>query len=325
MKANSRGAFALATTLVLGLGLAGCGTSGSSGAEPYGMDSASMDLVGQASLDMGAATESLAFSKDGSIGAGEVVSQIIVSGDASIETSDPAKSATAFVEYVKAAGGSIDYSSQSEFESNPYASVTARIPADKFDEVMAGLDQFGKVTNSSVYNQEVGQQVAYLQARIGVLKDSIARLQDLMDQATTVDELIAAETSLTQRQSELDSLTAQLDWLSDQVSMSSLNVNFSTPATATSGFSLAKAWQVFLRSIEVVAYSAVVLVPWLVFAGAIAWAITAVVRGRRRKAKSKVVPPVEVAVLEVAEAATETVEPGETGETVEPGESKPRE
>lgn len=266
------------------------------------MDSAAMEQTAQASLDMAGSAESLYFSKDGGAGVSEVASQIIVSGDASIQTDDPAKQAKAFAEYVKAAGGSIDYSSQSEFDSNPYASVSARIPADKFDEVVAGLDQFGKVTNSSVYNQEVGQQVADLQARIDVLKDSIARLQELMDQATTVEELIAAETSLTQRQSELDSMTAQLDWLSDQVSMSSLNVTFSTPATATSGFSLAKAWQVFLRSIEVVAYSAVVLVPWLVVAGVIAWVVTALVRGRRRKAKvAQIKDSVETLAVETEE------------------------
>lgn len=302
MKANFRGPFALVTTLLLGLGLSGCGASDNSGAEMHLMDNAAVEEAAGTSWDMAASEDSQYFGKDAGGGISAVPSQVIVSGDASIQTDDPAKQATAFIEYVKAAGGNIDYSSLSEYDSNPYASVSARIPSDKFDEVVAGLDQFGKVTNSSIYNQEVGQQVADLQARIDVLKDSISRLQELMDQATSVEELIAAETSLTQRQSELDSMTAQLDWLSDQVSMSSLNVDFSTPATATSGFSLAKAWQVFLRSIEVVAYSAVVLVPWVALAGVIAWVVTRVVRGRRRQAEiAEAKDSVEAVAVEAGE------------------------
>ena len=89
-----------------------------------------------------------------------------------------------------------------------------------------------------------------------------------MDQATSVDELIAAENGLTQRQAELDSLTAQLEWLDSQVSMSTLNVSFSTDVDST-GFSLGKAWQIFLKSLEVVGYALLVALPWLVLAGVI--------------------------------------------------------
>ena len=84
----------------------------------------------------------------------------------------------------------------------------------------------------------------------------------------TVDELIAAENGLTQRQAELDSLTAQLEWLDSQVSMSTLNVSFSTDVDST-GFSLGKAWQIFLKSLEVVGYGLLVALPWLVVAAII--------------------------------------------------------
>ena len=89
-----------------------------------------------------------------------------------------------------------------------------------------------------------------------------------MDQATSVDELIAAENGLTQRQAELDSLTAQLEWLDSQVSMSTLNVSFSTDVDSA-GFSLGKARQIFLKSLEVVGYGLLVALPWLVVAAII--------------------------------------------------------
>ena len=219
----------------------------------------------QAAADMGAVTEQALSAEAGSPA---VNASIIVSGDATVITGNPRDAAAKFTEQVLEVGGRIDWSSTSEYDSQPYASVTARIPADKFDAVLAGLDQFGTVQNSTTFNEDVTQQVTDLDARIKVLEDSITRLQDLMDQATSVDELIAAENGLTQRQAELDSLTAQLEWLDSQVSMSTLNVSFSTDVDST-GFSLGKAWQIFLKSLEVVGYGLLVALPWLVVAAII--------------------------------------------------------
>ncbi len=283
MEKNFRRAAALATVIAIGLGVGGCGSGGTSGADYYPLDPGAMDMASQAEADFGDAE----LYEEVGASASKVESQVIVTGNVSIRTSDPAKQAAAFAEFVKGEGGLIDFSSQSEYDSNPYASVTARIPADKFDTVLAGLDQFGKITDSSVYNQEVGQQVADLQARIGVLEDSIERLKELMAQATSVEDLIAAENGLTQRQSELDSLNAQLSWLSDQVSMSTLDVNFSTAATATTGFSFEKAWQFLIESFELVAYSLIILVPWALVAGAIAWVAVVITRSSKKKRAAK--------------------------------------
>lgn len=49
---------------------------------------------------------------------------------------------------------------------------------------------------------------------------SIERFKQLISAATNTADLIAAETALAERQAELDSLNAQLKYLSDQVEMS---------------------------------------------------------------------------------------------------------
>lgn len=210
---------------------------------------------------------------------GEVDSaHIIVSGDATIVSGDPIEAARRFAAHVVEVGGLVESDSSSEFEGDPSAYVSARIPEDRFQEVMNGLGEFGKVSNSSVNRQDVTSEVLDLDARITVLEDSIARLKELMDQASGVDELIAAETGLTERQAELDSLRSQREWLEDQVAMSSLWVSFTTAQDAP-GFTFAKAWRVFLNSIEVVAYAAIVVLPWAAVIGT----ITAVVVVKRRK------------------------------------------
>ncbi|WP_129587638.1 DUF4349 domain-containing protein [Actinomyces minihominis] len=263
---------------IVSLGVAGCsgGTGYNSSVESMAASDGGMvsaDYAAGSDIEMGAAEDMKP----------QVGSSIIVSGDATVITPDPRGKAAEFSEQVLALGGRIDSSSSSDFQNQPFASVSAAVPAERFDEVLSSLDSLGRVENSSVYNQDVTQQVTDLDARIAVLEDSLDRLKALMEQATTVEELIAAENGLTQRQAELDSLNAQLEWLSGQVEMSNLYVNFSTEVDS-SGFSFEKAWQFILKSFEVIGYALLIALPWVI----LILLITAVVRvilARRRNQK----------------------------------------
>lgn len=273
--------WALVGTLALGLMLSACSTSTGSDsgyAEQSALSMATEDSAGGVEIAEAQAGGSFDSALEGTV----PHPSIIVSGDVTIATGDPAAAAEDFADYVLGMEGRIDSRSTSSFEDSPSASISARVPADRFEEVRAHLDQFGTVTNSNIYSDDVTQQTQDLDARIAALEESITRLQELMEQATTVEELISAEEGLTQRQGELDSLRSQLDWLDDQVQMSSLWVSFVTPSSAP-GFSIAKAWQMFLTSIEVVGYALLVAAPWLVLAGLISWAIVAGRRGAQRK------------------------------------------
>ncbi len=59
-----------------------------------------------------------------------------------------------------------------------------------------------------------------LEARISSLESSISKFRELLASATNVTDLISAESALAERQAELDSLNAQLKYLSQQVDMS---------------------------------------------------------------------------------------------------------
>ena len=76
------------------------------------------------------------------------------------------------------------------------------------------------VESSSISATDVTMQKVDLDARIAALNSSIERFKQLISSATNTSDLIAAETALAERQAELDSLTAQLKYLSEQVDMS---------------------------------------------------------------------------------------------------------
>ena len=100
------------------------------------------------------------------------------------------------------------------------ANLTIRVPSKNLDSALEAFKKLGDVESSSISASDVTMQKVDLDARIAALTTSIDRFRQLISTATNTADLIAAETALAERQAELDSLNAQLKYLSDQVEMS---------------------------------------------------------------------------------------------------------
>ena len=227
----------------------------------------------------------------GDLGDVEVGSHVIVTGRMTILTDKPAEAAKEYAAAIKEIGGYADSEWQYNSGADSQSDVTLRVPADKFDEAVELAEGFGKVQDKNVSREDVSAQVVDLEARKQALQDSLERLTELMGEAQTVSDLLEAENMKTQRQAELDSLVAQLDWYQDQTQMSTLSVTFTKQATVTTGFSWDRAVQMLKESFEFLAYALVVLLPWAVVGTGLAFLIRALVkRGRRRKANAPAKP-----------------------------------
>src|SRR5208283_4237918 len=147
---------------------------------------------------------------------------IVTNGSMQIVVSEPSRAADRLVSAVTDAGGRVDSRSEQSASSSgagsPTVSLVLRIPADKLDEVLADAKQLGTVESMSIGHTDVTSQRIDLDARIAALQTSVNRLMELMGRAGNVADLLAAESSLTQRQAELDSLRAQRAALGDQIS-----------------------------------------------------------------------------------------------------------
>lgn len=211
-------------------------------------------------------------------------SQVITTGSATVRAQEPADAADKFMVQVREEGGRIASSETSMRDEEPRASVTARVPAEKYQTVVDALDDYGEVLAHSTQATDVGQEKVDLEARSQALRASIDRLTGLMGSAESVEDLLAAEEMMTQRQSELDSLTGQLDYLNDQVSMSTLSVTF-TPDVETyrSPNVFQRAWDAFTSSLEATLIVFMGLLPWLLILGAVAAVVWALIRRRRRR------------------------------------------
>ena len=106
------------------------------------------------------------------------------------------------------------------------ATMVLRVPAAKLDAVLGELKTLGTVEHVEITSDDVTSQRVDLDARIKALQTSVDRLLAIMRDAKDPDALIKAESALSERQSELDSLRAQREALGDRIDYSTVNVSF---------------------------------------------------------------------------------------------------
>lgn len=194
---------------------------------------------------------------------------IVKTAYVSMRVEDVGASAARVRELVRARNGLIANEDSQATSESPYASLTVQVPAADLDAFLDDVAGLGTVDSVSVSASDVTAQVVDLDARIGALQASIERMTQLLAEATRIEDLLAIETQLSQRQAELDSLTAQRTWLGEQVALSTVTVSI-TPQTAIAsvdapGFvsGLRSGWAAFTSAIAVAVTGAGFFLPFL--------------------------------------------------------------
>lgn len=239
--------------------------------------------------------------------AATVTQQMVVTGSVTLSTSDPASSQKRLGAAVEALGGTTSQANVSGQGASARAGATYRIPANSYQRLIDSLGTFGTVTDLQTNSEDVGAQVTDLEARIKALRTSIARLGDLMAKATSTSDLLEAESQMTSRQADLDSLTAQRTWLAEQVSMSTLTATFTSDPVRgdPSGSVWQRSWGTFVSGMKDVVVGLIWVAPWLIVlvpALALLWWV-ARARGRRAS-RREVAAGVPEAVPADADPAT---------------------
>ncbi|RKT36676.1 uncharacterized protein DUF4349 [Microbacterium sp. AG1240] len=170
--------------------------------------------------------------------------------------------------------------------------ISVRVPSDQLTDAVEALDARGEVTSSSIARQDVTDQAIDLRARVAASEASVARLTELIGQAQSVADLIAAESALADRQATLNSDRQQLESLENQVSLSTLTVQL-TPVTPTvtadpAGFGdgIVAGWNGLVATLNGIVVAIGFLLPWIAVVGVIAivaWGVTRLVRGARAR------------------------------------------
>lgn len=204
-------------------------------------------------------------------GAGVVEPDVITTGYLSLIVEEPGASADEITGIVTAAGGRIQ--SRSDYTPTDFAGpssyLDARIPSGVLEPTLADIKDVGLVQEVSINTVDVSLQKIDLDARIAVLEAAIDRLGQLLVTAETTSDLVQIESALAERQAELDSLTSQRNYLSDQTLFATISISLQTPIDATptdpAGFldGLVRGWESILAFFAGVVVWAGILVPWI--------------------------------------------------------------
>lgn len=221
--------------------------------------------------------------------------QVVSTATASLAVDDPAESAQRVSELVESVGGRVDQrteqaASGEEGTEGGSADLVVRVPSDELTGVLAGLEELGDVENVSVSRSDVTATAVDLDARISALGSSVARLQALIDAATSTEDLLAAEQALSDRQEELESLQSRRALLAEQVELSTLSVHLRpfgvAPAGGPDGFTdgLGTGWRALVSTLGAAVVVLGVALPWLAVAAVVTAAVLVPVRRARRRA-----------------------------------------
>lgn len=163
--------------------------------------------------------------------------KMIYTADLSAETVEYDKAVGELKAAVTAAGGYIE--SCSEYtggyydagvyvrEGNRSVHFALRIPADRFNDFLAGLEGTLNVTHRNIYSENVTMQYVDMEARIKNLKAQEQRLQELLQDAENMEQLLSIEDHLTSTRTQIEQAEGEMRVLENRVSYCTVNLSVS--------------------------------------------------------------------------------------------------
>ncbi len=224
----------------------------------------------------------------------QVQRDVVKTATISVTADDPPAAADRASALATEAGGRVD--GRTEYGGSALdrarITLTLRVPADKLDGVIDGLKGLGTVESLDMQAEDVTSQRVDLDARIKALQTSVDRLLAIMRDARGPSALIEAESALSQRQADLDSLRAQRAALGEQISYSTVTVDLIAPIVGGPapeeyrGFlgQMERGWDALVDTGSNLLLLVGLLLPWVgaaVVALALLFGLYRVVRARR--------------------------------------------
>lgn len=192
---------------------------------------------------------------------------------------------------------SLEGSSIYDREGLRYAEMTARIPKDKTDEFLQGMDENTTIRRKNESTEDITLNYVDTESHKKALQVEQERLMAILEQATTVEEIITLESRLSEVRYEIQNYESALRRYDNLVDYTTVNINVSeveriTEApkeTAwgrmTSGFA-ESFWNV-CDGIKEFCIGLVVRIPYLVLYGVMIVVVVVVVKKIKKRKKDK--------------------------------------
>lgn len=164
----------------------------------------------------------------------DVDRKIIKTGRISIEVDEFDATASAVEQLASAAGGFIsDSSSYITSEGQKRGTITMRVPAEGFQSVLDEVKKLGEVKSTSSSGQDVTEEYIDLEARLTNYLRQEERFLSILDNATTVEDVLLVEEQLGRVRGEIERIEGRLRYFDNYIDLSTITVEISEPVPIT--------------------------------------------------------------------------------------------
>jgi hypothetical protein len=210
---------------------------------------------------------------------------VVRTGTMTVRVDDVAVAAAAVAAAAERVGGYV----QTADVADPRATVTVRVPPERFTATGDAAARLGTVTARHVGTEDVTADVADVDGRLAAARASAARLRALIGRAASVAEVTALESELSTREGEIESLASRRRALGDGTALATLTVTLERDAARPAhvagrhgfGDGLHAGWTAFTAAARGAAVVAGALLPFAAAAALVAAPF--VYYGRRRR------------------------------------------
>ncbi|MBB6171300.1 hypothetical protein HNR23_001360 [Nocardiopsis mwathae] len=199
---------------------------------------------------------------------------VIHTADLRVEVPDVHEAAADAKELVTGAGGHVGAESLGTTAGDaPRASLTLRVPQDRYEDALDGLAGLGTRKSLDREAVDVTEEVADVDSRVKSAEASLERLRELLDDAESVKDVLSVEREIDGRQEELEALQARRAALADRTALGTVNLELTPPpgkveedGTGSLGFAggLREGWKAFSGLLGALAAGAGWALPFLV-------------------------------------------------------------
>ncbi len=181
---------------------------------------------------------------------GKDVPTVVVSGDRNLiltakidmRSKDPWTTSDRAQAIASGLGGDVLSLSQSGSGDTRNASLTIRVPSNRFGDALQQLKSLeGEVATSGVSAQDVTDQFVDLQARLTAKQAEEQRYLAIVARANTIDEILKVDASLGNVRTQIEQLTAQINSIKARTEFSTISMSISM-ISLLPGDTTTKAW-----------------------------------------------------------------------------------
>jgi len=155
---------------------------------------------------------------------------VIKTADLSLQVESVRDAEAAVRAKVQALGGYVVKAENSGAEENLTSRITFRVPAQRFDEALAGVQGLAKkLLGRTVSGDDVTEEFVDLDSRLRNLNATRDRLMTFLDKAQNVQEALSVNQSLSDIQGQIEQIKGRIQFLKQSAALSTVTVSLQPP------------------------------------------------------------------------------------------------